>query len=480
MALRWNVIVAPLFAVACGARSGLLLEDAPVIADGSGGSSSGRSEGEPGSGDGPGAGGGGAPGSGGGPGVPLGSGGEPGFWEEEPLGIEGAYPARASSPDIALAMAPATQSAVFFFATREGSVGQARWFGDEWEPGADGTERGVQSVRRAWIADDGLRSWVSYAPAEGSPSYPLSSEVFSGGLPLGSSTSFQEFQLPRGLGNFDAPTVDIAVSRSGDTVVAFLGHGRKHYVFESRSLGGVVAGFLPPLAAGKSKAGALIGFPSGIYWEEARSIDLMSPSFSGFIDEASDGWFGDNPMVPFGLVYTKEDVAWGAWRIAPSFNQSVSIIRVARLESDKAPRFFELATASSEFAEGGGLAVDQSGRLPLVLWAERFPSKTEVHIAMLENGLLSEKAVHGLETDAPCRVSTPALAESFERLIASAHCSDGSAYLFGVNWAWRLPDRVAGLPAIALNENGSLGFAVWTEDAGQAGEYRIRMRTLTW
>lgn len=410
----------------------------------------------------------------------MGSGGEPGLWDEEPLGIEGAYPARPSSPDIALAMAPATQSAVFFFTTREGSVGQARWFGDEWEPGTDGTARGVQSVRRAWIADDGLRSWVSYAPAEGSPSYPLSSEVFSGGLPLGFSTSFQEFQLPRGLGNFDAPTVDIAVSRSGDTAVAFLGHGRKHYVFERGSVGGVAAGFLPPLAAGKSKAGALIGFPNGIYWEEARSSDLISLSSSGFIDETAEGWFGNNPMVPFGLAYAKDDVAWGAWRVAPPSDQSASTIKIARLESDRTPQILELTAASSEFALGGGLAVRQNGSVPLVVWAERFPSKTEVHIAMLGDGLLSERAVHELETDAPCRVNTPALAESSERLIASAHCSDGRAYLFGMTWAWRLPDRVAGLPAIALNENGTLGFAVWTEDAGQAGAYNIRMRTFTW
>lgn len=464
MALRRSVVLVPLWAAACGARSELLFEEAPVAsggASGGGASSSGRSGGAPG----------------------RGSGESPGRGGSEPtLLVDETFPEPAAAPEVALAMAPSGEAAVFFFKSREDSVGHARWSGVSWEPAPSGTQEGIERVRRAWIAEDGARAWVSYVAKKESPSYPLSSEVFVGGLPQGFSMSFQAFRLPRTSASFDAPPEDVAVGPEGDTAAAFLSHSRKQYVFRNTTASGVVAGFLSPLAAGKERAGALIGFPNGIYWEEARYFGRTSLiTFSDFIEETSVGWFGQDAMVAIGLTYTKHDVGWGAWRIAaPPDREDVSLIRVARLEADRAPQFFELAIGVTDFAEGGGIAIGDDESFGVVLWAQRFPHKSQVRFAVIQDGLLFEKSSFDLPTEASCRVSSPMFAQRALRFLASAHCSDGSAYLFGMDWFWPLPGKVASLPAVAINEDGSIGLALWTEEDGQNGDYLIQTRTLVW
>lgn len=496
-----------LWAVACGARSGLIVDDNSTFFPegpsdlGAGASNPGQSGGggAPGAGAAPSIG--GAPGVGAAPDVgggPMGAGGSgasepwtpsptgggPTFGDHEPEVVEqGTYPERALLPDLALAMTRSGEAAVLFFTSESAHIGQGRWFGEEWKPEHEGTEVGVHGVKRAWIREDGLLSWVSYAVESGTP--PLSSEVFSGGLPMGFSTSFEEFRLPLGPGNFEAPPSDIILGPSGNAVAAELSSRQFQYTVDDVSALGDDHGAPCALAAGETGVSSLYSVGDQLLWDDARyDGDLfLHPTR---VDGAAQGE-PDRVFLPVGLAYTDDDVAWGAWKVVePGNTATFPYLRAGELSPDGDHELWDLYVVSAApFAYGGGLAVTPDGNTAVVLWGylpstQASPAGSHARMAWIKDNLLIEGTTHDFLTTSSCRIGPPSLAGSGEQVIASAHCSDGSGFLFGLDWLVRLPGKVAGLPAVAIDESGAVALAAWTERDGATDRYRIQLRTLTW
>jgi len=505
MAMRWRGLTVSLFVVACGARSSLLLEDGPITADGDSGSGASKPAGgggAPGSGAsasvgaasgvGGAAGGGGRPGSGGalaagGSGLgggPFSTGGRIDFEDYEPTVTAITYPERAASPALALAISPSGEAAVVFFTTEKGHVGQARWLGASWEPGLDGTDDRVRTVTNAWLSEDGYRSWVSYEFARGSSPYPLGSEIFSGGLPFGVTTSIEEFQLPYRQVSFEKPPLEVVLDRSGDTGAAFLDTSRFQYMVRDWSVPGSDSSYVLPhvMAALEDCPSALISLRDQVLWEDAR-YDGTGITLSHIpVDGAFMSRLPRHTFVPFGLSYSASSSVWGAWRVVPpASDSSEAFIRFGLLRTGGDHLIWEFPTIRSpRFIEGGGLTVSRDGEVAATTWGYRLANASAVRLAWIKNWVSNEGITVPLETPSLCRVSAPALSASGHRLIASAHCSDGRAYLLAPNWQLSLSDWAADLPKIALSDSGNQGFVAWTEWVPGDSRYRIETRVLVW
>lgn len=466
MGVRWKVAVVPLLAIACGARSGLLAED-DSPASGPDGSSGSGSKSDPGSGSG------------------SGSGGHAAFEDYEPKVVaEAILPERAASPRLSLAMAPSGEAGALFFTTEEDLVGQARWFGDEWKTGLPGTEGQVRFVHDAWIADDGLRSWVSYSvgPSPGS----FRSEVFSGGLPMGPATSPYEFQLPYRTAIFAERPQEAHLGPDGHAAAAFLKSLLFQYSVGSSSVSGDDS-HLPflidyVLAAGNTHSGALIARSPGVVWEEARPSASDLTVVSTVVDGSSEGDPTRPTFVPYDLAYAHSDVAWAAWRVVPRLQEgSTGLMRIAQLGRAGDHRVWELSTIlPPSFVRGGGLAVSRDGSVAALLWSDYVSYTTPARIAVVQDGTLIDAVEHSFNTRQTCDLSAPSLSAKGNRVIGSARCSDGSAYLFGVGWLVRLSGEAKDLPVVAVDESGKVGLVAWTELDDVWARYRIRTRTLVW
>jgi|GEM_PF-3933498 len=102
-------------------------------------------------------------------------------------------------------------------------------------------------------------------------------------------------------------------------------------------------------------------------------------------------------------------------------------------------------------------------------WGYELSNESQGRLAWIKDGVTSEGPTFLFDSPSLCRMSAPVLSASGHRVLGSVRCSDGTAYLFGETWAWRGPGAIADLPAVALNESGSLGLAAWTEGSGQGG-----------
>lgn len=500
MVLRWRGVAVSLLAVACGSRSSLLVEDSLATSDGatgSGASNPGRAGGgaagsgaapsvgaAPGSGAVGNAGGSGAVGNAGGSGAVGNAGGSVDFDDYEPMLAGETYPEKVGAPELALAMAPNGEAAVLFFRTQNGSVGQARWFGVDWEAGLPGTDPGVKKVTGAWISEDGYRSWVSYEFEEESSPYPLGSEIFSGGIPFGVTTSIDEFQLPYEQRSFAKPPVEIVIGRTGAAVAAFLETNRFQYLSRDDSALGDDTSFVFPhtLAAGLDCSGALISLHDRVVWNDARSTGSSLLLTTVPVDGADLSGLPLYTFVPFGLAYAGDDSAWGAWRVVPPIEtSSAALIRFGFLRPGGDHLTWELpAIPSPRFLSGGGLAVSRDGQVAALTWGYRFFAReAQVRLAWIKNWRASEGVTYTLETRSLCRVSAPVVSASGHRVIATAHCADGGAYLLGTNWLLKLSESATDLPALALSDPGDKGLIAWTEwEPGGAGH--IETRTLVW
>lgn len=388
-----------------------------------------------------------------------------------------------ASPEIALAMTPNGKAAVLFFTTETAHVGQARWLGERWEPGLDGTKEDVASIARAWISEDGYRSWVSYELKKGR-SFPLGSETFSAGLPFGATASVFDFQFPYRQVSFETPPQEIVLDRTGNAAAAFLDSEQFQYLIED--LGFLGDNSLAPyslphaLAAGEQASSALISFRDRIIWEEARSDGSLSPPY--LVDDATVNGLPKHTFVPFGLAYTSSDDAWGAWRVVPPIEESSpALIRVGQLSPDRDHVIWELTTIPSpRFLRGGGLTVSRDGEVAAVTWGYRFSDANHVRLAWIKDGRLVEGITHALESPPLCRLSEPALSASGDRVLVSALCSDFTAYVMGANWIMKLPGTSLGLPTFALSDSGDLALVAWAVHVPSTATFRIETRTLVW
>ena len=500
MVLRWRGVAVSLLAVACGSRSSLLVEDSLATSDGatgSGASNPGRAGGgaagsgaapsvgaAPGSGAVGNAGGSGAVGNAGGSGAVGNAGGSVDFDDYEPTIAGGIYPGKVGAPELALAMAPSGEAAVLFFRTKNGSVGQARWFGVDWEAGLPGTDPSVARVAGAWISEDGYRSWVSYESTQGSSPYPLGSEIFSGGIPFGVTTSVDEFQLPYEQRSFATPPVEIVIGRTGAAVAAFLEANRFQYLTKDDSALGDDTSFVFPhtLAAGLDSSGALISLHDRVVWDDARWTGSSLLLTTVPVDGTDLSGLPLYTFVPFGLAYAGDDSAWGAWRVVPPIEtSSAALIRFGLLRPGGDHLTWELPTIPSpRFLSGGGLTVSRDGQVAALTWGYRFfAEESQVRLAWIKNGRVNDGVTYTLETRSLCRVSAPAVSASGHRVIATAHCSDGGAYLVGTSWLVKLTESALDLPVFALSDPGDIGLVAWTEwqpwDVGH-----VETRTLVW